>query len=201
MKVLFVCVHNSGRSQMAEAFTRTLSGGTVDACSAGTIPDDGLNPVVAEVMEERGIPLAGHYPKVIDQQMVDNADYAFTMGCAIDAGLAQRCSFQVRTGDWKTRLGNPSKRCSASVTKSKPASGRCSATWGLTRPDRSTLLPPRRREGIAISPGQRIRAARVYSLGAGPRTLCFLSAVRSSVGRTSTTTRERPTTSPSASKL
>ena len=55
MKVLFVCVHNSGRSQMAEAFTRTLSGGTVDACSAGTIPDEGLNPVVAEVMEERGI--------------------------------------------------------------------------------------------------------------------------------------------------
>ena len=55
MKVLFVCVHNSGRSQMAEAFTRTLSGGAVDACSAGTIPDEGLNPVVAEVMEERGI--------------------------------------------------------------------------------------------------------------------------------------------------
>ena len=55
MKVLFVCVHNSGRSQMAETFSRTLSGGTVDACSAGTIPDEGLNPVVAEVMEERGI--------------------------------------------------------------------------------------------------------------------------------------------------
>ena len=84
MNVLFVCVHNSGRSQMAEAFTRTFSGGTVDACSAGTIPGGGLNPVVAEVMEERGIPLDGHYPKVIDQQVVDNADYAFTMGCAID---------------------------------------------------------------------------------------------------------------------
>ena len=55
MKVLFVCVHNSGRSQMAEAFTRTLSGGTVDACSAGTMPGEGVNPVVAEVMEERGI--------------------------------------------------------------------------------------------------------------------------------------------------
>ena len=55
MKVLFVCVHNSGRSQMAEAFTRTLSGGTVDACSAGTMQGEGVNPVVAEVMEERGI--------------------------------------------------------------------------------------------------------------------------------------------------
>ena len=84
MNVLFVCVHNSRRSQMAEALTRTLSGGTPDACSAGTIPGEGLNPVVAEVMEELGIPLDGHYPKVIDQQMVDNTDYAFTMGCAID---------------------------------------------------------------------------------------------------------------------
>ena len=55
MKVLFVCVHNSGRSQMAEAFTRTFSGGTVDACSAGTMPGEEVNPVVAEVMEERGI--------------------------------------------------------------------------------------------------------------------------------------------------
>ena len=82
--MLFVCVHNSGRSQMAEAFTRVLSGGTVDACSAGTMQGEGLNPVVAEVMEERGIPLVGHHSKVIDQQMVDSADYAFTMGCAID---------------------------------------------------------------------------------------------------------------------
>ena len=56
----------------------------MDACSAGTMPGEGLNPVVAEVMEERGIPLDGHYPNVIDQQMADNADYAFTMGCAID---------------------------------------------------------------------------------------------------------------------
>ncbi len=69
---------------MAEAFARTLSGGVVDALSAGTLPSEGLNPVVVAVMEERGIPLAGHYPKVIDQEMVDDADYAFTMGCAID---------------------------------------------------------------------------------------------------------------------
>ena len=69
---------------MAEAFTRALSGGSVDAKSAVTMPSEGLNPVVMEVMEERGIPLAGHYPKVIDQQMVDDADYAFTMGCAVD---------------------------------------------------------------------------------------------------------------------
>ncbi len=69
---------------MAEAFARTLSGGVVDALSAGTLPSEGLNPVVVAVMEERGIPLAGHYPKVIDQEMVDDADCAFTMGCAVD---------------------------------------------------------------------------------------------------------------------
>ncbi len=84
MKVLFVCVHNSGRSQMAEAFTRVLSGGAVDARSAGTLPGGALNPVVAQAMEERDIPLTGQYPKVIDQQMVDEADHAYTMGCAID---------------------------------------------------------------------------------------------------------------------
>ncbi|MCY4447786.1 MAG: arsenate reductase ArsC [Chloroflexi bacterium] len=84
VKVLFVCVHNSGRSQMAEAFTRALSGGAVNARSAGTLPGSTLNPVVTQAMEERSIPLTGHYPKVIDQQMVDEADYAYTMGCAID---------------------------------------------------------------------------------------------------------------------
>lgn len=84
VKVLFVCVHNSGRSQMAEAFTRALSGGAVNARSAGTLPGSTLNPVVTQAMEERSIPLMGHYPKVIDQQMVDEADYAYTMGCAID---------------------------------------------------------------------------------------------------------------------
>ena len=84
MKVLFVCVHNSGRSQMAEAFTRALAGGAVEARSAGTLPGSTLNPLVAQAMKERGISLEGQYPKVIDQQMVDEVDHAYTMGCAID---------------------------------------------------------------------------------------------------------------------
>ena len=84
MKVLFVCVHNSGRSQMAEAFTRVLSAGRVEAISAGTVPGATLNPVVTEAMKERGVSMDGQYPKVIDQQMVDDADHAFTMGCKID---------------------------------------------------------------------------------------------------------------------
>ena len=84
MKVLFVCVHNSGRSQMAEAFTRALSAGQVEAVSAGTVPGAILNPIVAEAMKERGVSMDGQHPKVIDQQMVDDSDYAFTMGCKID---------------------------------------------------------------------------------------------------------------------
>ena len=83
-RYLFVCVHNSGRSQMAEAFTRHLSNGTVSAESAGTEPSTGVNPVVVEAMSEIGIGLDGHYPKVISQEMVDRADSVFTMGCSID---------------------------------------------------------------------------------------------------------------------
>ncbi len=83
-KFLFVCVHNSGRSQMAEAFTRHLSNGAVEAESAGTQPSTGVNPIVVEAMAEVAIDLAGHYPKVISQEMVNRADSVFTMGCSID---------------------------------------------------------------------------------------------------------------------
>ena len=83
-RYLFVCVHNSGRSQMAEAFTRYLSNGAVEAESAGTEPSQAVNPVVVEAMAEIGIDLAGHYPKVISHDMVDRADSVFTMGCSID---------------------------------------------------------------------------------------------------------------------
>ena len=89
-RYLFVCVHNSGRSQMAEAFTRHLSNGTVSAESAGTEPSTGVNPVVVEAMSEVGIDLDGHYPKVISQEMVDRADSVFTMGCSIDESCPRR---------------------------------------------------------------------------------------------------------------
>lgn len=93
----FVGVHNSGRSQMAEAFTRHLSNGTVEAESAGTEPSQGVNPVVVEAMAEIGIDLAGYYPKVISQDMVDRADSVFTMGCSMD----ESCSVVfVPSEDW-----------------------------------------------------------------------------------------------------
>ena len=81
-RYLFVCVHNSGRSQMAEAFTRHLSNGTVSAESAGTEPSTGVNPVVVEAMSEIGIDLDAHYPKVISQEMVDRADSPYSRWAA-----------------------------------------------------------------------------------------------------------------------
>jgi protein-tyrosine-phosphatase len=83
-RLLFVCVHNKGRSQMAEAFTRQLSGGRVVADSAGTRPSSRLDPVVVEAMRERGIDITKHRPKLITDEMVGRADRVFTMGCFND---------------------------------------------------------------------------------------------------------------------
>ena len=82
--VLFVCVHNSGRSQMAEAFLTHLSGGLITATSAGTVPGDRVNPVVIQAMNEKGLDMSENQPKLITQHMVDNAESVITMGCSID---------------------------------------------------------------------------------------------------------------------
>lgn len=86
--VLYVCVHNAGRSQMAEAFTNYLAsqqGLQVQALSAGTEAGTDINPVAREVMEELGISMAGHQPKQITIEMVQNSDRVITMGCGVDA--------------------------------------------------------------------------------------------------------------------
>lgn len=86
--VLFVCVHNSGRSQMAEAFVNKLSmerGLPVRAVSAGTVPGTQINTAAAEAMREVGIPMDGHHPKLLTQEMADSADRIITMGCGVDA--------------------------------------------------------------------------------------------------------------------
>jgi protein-tyrosine-phosphatase len=85
-KVVFVCVHNSGRSQMAEAFTAKLGAGKVIAESAGTEPGKGLNPQAVAAMQEIGYDMSGHYPKVMTLEMVESADRIITMGCGVDAG-------------------------------------------------------------------------------------------------------------------
>ncbi|MDO8682643.1 MAG: arsenate reductase ArsC [Armatimonadota bacterium] len=85
--VLFVCVHNSGRSQMAEAYLNALGSGVATAESAGTEPADGLNPTVVQVMEEAGFDRSGHYPKIMTPEMVNRADRIITMGCDVNAGV------------------------------------------------------------------------------------------------------------------
>jgi arsenate reductase len=79
--VLFVCVHNAGRSQMAAGFLWTLAGDSVDVLSAGTTPADTINPVVVEAMSEVGVDLSGQAPKVLDPEVVQASDVVITMGC------------------------------------------------------------------------------------------------------------------------
>lgn len=79
--VLFVCVHNAGRSQMAAGFLAALSGGEVEVRSAGSLPADRVNPAAVAVMAEVGIDIAGQQPKVITAEAVQTSDVVVTMGC------------------------------------------------------------------------------------------------------------------------
>lgn len=97
--VLFVCVHNSGRSQMAEAFFNKLAGGGALAVSAGTRPANEVNPVVVEAMREAGINITGNKPKMLTLEMVEKAEKMITMGCGAEAGEVCPASF-IETEDW-----------------------------------------------------------------------------------------------------
>ena len=79
--VLFVCVHNAGRSQMAAAYLQELSGGKVSVLSAGSEPGDRLNPAAVAVMAEEGIDLTQASPKVLTTEAVQASDVVITMGC------------------------------------------------------------------------------------------------------------------------
>ncbi|HSF60833.1 MAG TPA: arsenate reductase ArsC [Gaiellaceae bacterium] len=79
--VLFVCVHNAGRSQMAAALTMLRSGGRVDVRSAGSEPAEVVNPVVVDAMAELGVDLVNAFPKRLDDEAVLAADVVITMGC------------------------------------------------------------------------------------------------------------------------
>ncbi|MEU7788997.1 MULTISPECIES: arsenate reductase ArsC [unclassified Amycolatopsis] len=80
-EVLFVCIHNAGRSQMAAAFLRHHGGDRVVVRSAGSAPAETINPAVAEVMAERGIDLTGEQPKKLTTENVQRSDVVITMGC------------------------------------------------------------------------------------------------------------------------
>ncbi len=79
--VLYVCVHNAGRSQMAAAFTHHLSGGAVEVRSAGSAPADQVNPSAVEAMAEEGIDITAETPKILTVDAVQSSDVVITMGC------------------------------------------------------------------------------------------------------------------------
>lgn len=95
--VLFVCVHNAGRSQMAAGYLRELAGDRVEVRSAGSMPADQINPVAVEAMREEGIDITAEQPKVLTTEAVQASDVVITMGCG-DA-----CPFfpGKRYEDWK----------------------------------------------------------------------------------------------------
>ncbi|WP_218220919.1 arsenate reductase ArsC [Nesterenkonia sp. Act20] len=79
--VLFVCVHNAGRSQMAAGFLREIAGDSVEVFSGGTAPKDSVNPVAVEAMGELGIDISENLPKKLTDDAVKQSDVVITMGC------------------------------------------------------------------------------------------------------------------------
>lgn len=93
--VLFICVHNSGRSQMAEAFFNQMARGKARAISAGSQPADRVNPAVVEAMTEVGIDISHNKPKLLTLETMDGIEKAITMGCEDTCPLTT-----VETEDW-----------------------------------------------------------------------------------------------------
>ena len=95
--VLFVCIHNAGRSQMAAGYLRHLAGDRIEVRSAGSMPADQINPIAVEAMREEGIDITEEQPKVLTPEAVQASDVVITMGCG-DA-----CPYYpgTRYEDWK----------------------------------------------------------------------------------------------------
>jgi len=102
--VLFVCVENAGRSQMAEAFATKLG---LKASSAGTVPSQAVNPTVVEVMKEKGLDLSANSPKMLTNEMINEASLVVTMGCSVEEVCPRPmlARMQKKLVDWN--LGDP----------------------------------------------------------------------------------------------
>ena len=98
-KILFVCVENAGRSQMAEAFANKYGSDNFVFSSAGNKPADKVNPVVVEVLKEKGVNISMNKPKLLTFQIAQDADLIVTMGCN-DQGICPGPFFKP-TVDWK----------------------------------------------------------------------------------------------------
>ena len=79
--VLFVCVHNAGRSQMAAGFMKHLGAGRVEVLSAGSAPKDSINPIAIVAMAELGLDIANNVPRILTSEVVQESDVVVTMGC------------------------------------------------------------------------------------------------------------------------
>ena len=114
--VLFVCVHNSSRSQMAEALFNQMVKGKTRAISAGTKPASRVNPVVIEAMREFGVDIRNQQPKLLTLEMLEKADRVITMGC----GVEETCPVSfIPTEDWE--LDDPKGKSPDEVRKIRDA--------------------------------------------------------------------------------
>jgi protein-tyrosine-phosphatase len=105
--ILFVCVENAGRSQMAEAFARRAG---LEASSAGTVPSSIINPMVVQVMRERGLHIASNKPKLLTAEMISDASLVVTMGCSVEEACPRPmlAQMQKKLVDWN--LSDPKGR-------------------------------------------------------------------------------------------
>jgi protein-tyrosine-phosphatase len=106
-EILFVCVENAGRSQMAQAFAEKLG---LRASSAGTVPTGRVNPVVVEAMRERGIDLSRKSPRMLTSEMISQARLVVTMGCSVEEACPRPmlAAMQKKLVDW--HLDDPKGR-------------------------------------------------------------------------------------------
>jgi len=109
-RVLFVCVGNAGRSQMAEAYFNHMAKGRAFATSAGTVPADRISPDVINLMREEGIDISGAHPKLLTKDMLENVDRVITMGCGVENICPARW---ISTEDWG--LPDPKGRSIAEI--------------------------------------------------------------------------------------
>ena len=95
--VLFVCIHNAGRSQMAAGFLRSLGGDAIEVRSAGSDPGERVNPAAVEAMAEVGIDISDQTPKMLTHEAVETSDVVITMGCGDACPVFPGISYR----DWK----------------------------------------------------------------------------------------------------
>ena len=95
--VLFVCVHNAGRSQMAAGYVRHLAGDRIEVRSAGSAPGDAVNPVAVQVMSEEGIDIGAAVPRKLTTESVGLSDVVITMGCGDECPYVPGKRYE----DWK----------------------------------------------------------------------------------------------------